>query len=92
MKKKSVLILASLACAAAVYLSANSQKTSALDLIKQNVEALTQDEILPGKTCRYSGSSTYGDYIPCTASYPNIGKCGSRENGYYSTDTGQCYE
>ncbi len=62
------------------------------DLAMTNVEALAINEHLPGKECRYKGSSTYADYIPCTTNYPSIGKCGSREMAYYSADTGQCYE
>lgn len=56
-----------------------------------NIEALTSDEVLEGKICRYKGTTSYGDYLPCTASYPNIGPCGERTFDYYSNDTGQCY-
>ena len=62
------------------------------DLALANIEALARGEVLKGKICYYKGTSVYGDYYPCTADYPNIGKCGPRVKTYYSKDKGQCYE
>jgi hypothetical protein len=70
--------------------ASNSNDTKSL--LMRNAEVLANDEVLSGKECRFPGSSEYGDWIPCTASYPDLGKCGGRVAGYYSSDTGQCYE
>jgi len=78
----------------AMAMSANfsSKNNKMTDISLANVEALARGEDLAGKECRYKGSSIYESYIPCTATYPNIGSCGERESSYYSSDTGQCYQ
>lgn len=94
MKKKLIILVGGammLTGAAIVGINGVTPKVD-MSLFTQNVQALAQAEELPGKVCYYSGTSTYGDWIPCTAAYPNIGKCGTRTNGYYSTDKAQCYE
>lgn len=68
--------------------SKNKMKLTYLALA--NVEALANGEDQSGKICYYNGTTTCADYIPCTADYPNIGKCGTRTNAYYSKDKGQC--
>ena len=57
---------------------------------KMELSDLGEDQ--SGKICYYKGTTTYADYIPCTADYPNIGKCGTRTNAYYSKDKGQCHD
>ena len=81
-----------IAVVAAWNVNFGSQTKGMSDVMLANVEALAQGENLSGKECRYKGSSTYDEYIPCAADYPNIGQCSSRETAYYSSDTGQCYQ
>lgn len=79
--------------AGAVFISSQKEKMEqSFSLMQSNVEALANGETQTGKVCYYKGTTTYADYIPCTADYPNIGKCGARVNAYYSQDKGQCYE
>lgn len=92
MKKRLVFIFGGIVVVVALTLAIQLSYSSSDSLLFANIEALTQGEVLPGKECRYQGSTIYGDYILCTASYPNIGQCGTRIKGYYSSDTGQCYE
>ncbi len=95
MKKKVLLGIFALAIIATVGFGVRESMRSNVnmsDLTLANVEALANNENLPGKECSFKGSSVYGDYIPCTADYPNIGKCGERKEAFYSADKGQCYE
>lgn len=77
---------------AAIFVSIHNEKIGQVALLMQNVEALTSGEVIPGKICYYKGTTDYVDRIPCTADYPNIGKCGARIVAFYSTQTAQCYE
>lgn len=94
MKKKVFLagICAMIIIVGAIFVSKQNDKIGQIALLMQNVEALTNGEILPGKVCYFTGKSSYEDRIPCTADYPNIGKCGERILAYYSTESAQCYE
>lgn len=56
------------------------------------MEALASGEDTSGKICFYPGTTTYDEFIPCDAEYPNIGKCKERKWGYYSKDKAQCFE
>lgn len=76
--------------AISINLVANKEKDEFSPLMLANIEALADNEDQSGKICYYKGTSTYADYIPCTADYPNIGSCGTRETAYYSTDKAQC--
>ena len=62
------------------------------DVVLANVEALATGDELKGKICFYKGKTDFETRIPCTADYPNIGKCGERIRAFYSKDTAQCYE
>lgn len=57
-----------------------------------NIEALASGETIEGEVCFYKGNSVYETRIPCEADYPNIGPCGERVAGFYSTDRAQCYK
>lgn len=76
----------------AIFVYGQNENIGKIALLMENVEALTSGETLPGKICYYKGKSKYEDRIPCTADYPNIGKCGSRITSWFSTESGQCYE
>lgn len=94
MKKKifGAAFIATMAVAAGLNFGQSNNDARLSDLVLENVEALANDEVIPGKICYYRGTSVYEDYIPCIANYPNIGKCGMRERAFYSKSTGQCYE
>ena len=50
--------------------SQSEKKMELSDLALANVEALARGEDQSGKICYYKGTTTYADYIPCTADYP----------------------
>ncbi|MCS2892379.1 MULTISPECIES: NVEALA domain-containing protein [Parabacteroides] len=94
MKNKilGVAIIAALTITASWNFQQNQKQTKLSDLTLANVEALASGEDTSGKICFYPGTTTYDEFIPCDAEYPNIGKCKERKWGYYSKDKAQCFE
>lgn len=94
MKKKVffIAICAMIITVGVIFVSKQNDKIGQIALLMQNVEALTSGETLPGLVCYYKGTTKLVDLIPCTATYPNIGKCGERIKTWYSNDSAQCYE
>lgn len=82
-----------MAIAAFLLVSYNAHDEKKLtDVVLANVEALATGDELKGKICFYKGKTDYETRIPCTADYPNIGKCGERIRAFYSKESAQCYE
>ena len=94
MKNKilGVAIIAALTITASWNFQQNQKQTKLSDLTLDNVEALASGEDTSGKICFYPGTTTYDEFIPCDAEYPNIGKCKERKWGYYYKDKAQCFE
>lgn len=89
-------IFSTLAVAAALFAGYNTYTTQNKNVVVgvalANVEALATGDELKGKICFYKGKTDYETRIPCTADYPNIGKCGERIRAFYSKESAQCYE
>lgn len=83
MKNKilGVAIIAALTITASWNFQQNQKQTKLSDLTLANVEALASGEDTSGKICFYPGTTTYDEFIPCDAEYPNIGKCKERKWG-----------
>ena len=93
MRNKVLGVIFAIGAAVAFWVFQQSnQKVQLSDIALENLDALTNEEVLKGKICYYSGTEKYGDYIPCKADYPDIGRCGNRKTGYYSDNRAQCYE
>lgn len=94
MKKKifGAVLITAMAVTTGWNFNQSKNETQLSDLALANVEALASGEDTSGKICFYPGTTTYEEYIPCDAEYPNIGKCKDRKWGHYSKDKAQCFE